>query len=349
MKTLRKRPRADNLVNQQRRTTNRTGRIIYGTLLTLMALAVLDYVVGDYVFLRADGLVVRDRSTIATTYLARIDTVNVGKGEAVEAGAPLLQLQSTHILEQLADLSARRAVLSTQAAQFAIRAATVTQLLPLAERREQEATKMLAKFDDLSNQKLITSARREEAMRSSFDARQDYVKLSAEANTLASELTTLEQARSTAESAFNDLAAHYAGGVVRAPVSGTVGTSIPSSGEVYRPGEQILSIYHGSPYVLAYLPRSYLFSIDVGMSVRVSDGQRDTTGVVSQILPVTEALPEEFQNTFKPRDRSQIAYIKFDENLSFPYHQKVRISRTNAFSTISRWGKHLNPLSYIKN
>ena len=89
-------------------------------------------------------------------------------------------------------------------------------------------------------------------------------------------------------------------------------------GNVYRPGEPILSIYSGDPYVLVYLPRRYLFPIYVGMELRLTDGRDVADGFITEILPVTDTLPKEFQNTFKPSDRNQLAKIKLTTPSAFP-------------------------------
>ena len=167
----------------------------------------------------------------------------------------------------------------------------------------------------------------EEALRASFDARQSLVKLRAESETLKDELAALDAARADADSALEDLRRHYAEGVVRAPVGGTVGTGAATKGDVFRPGDMMLSIHSGEAYVLAYLPRNYLFEIRPGMEVTVSNGRLSATGTISDILPVADALPEEFQNTFQPRDRNRLARIRFDETPAFALQEKVRISR----------------------
>ena len=132
VKTLRKRPRPDQLKTQQRRATNSAGRRLYLLLLLAFGVTVLNYLVGDLVLLRADGLVLRDKTSVATTYVARVAAIDVEGGQRVDAGAELLRLQSTHMLERLADLSADRARLAAKAAEFKIRSETVTKLLPLA-------------------------------------------------------------------------------------------------------------------------------------------------------------------------------------------------------------------------
>ena len=326
IKKLRERPRPDTLTTQQRRATNSVGRMVYLGLLGIFAVAVLNYLFGDFVFLRADGQVVRDRTTIAATYIARVEAIDVERGQEVAPGQPMLRLQSTEMLERLAELSAGQARLAAKAAEFKIRSETVRRMLPIAEKRAVETEKVLAKFDKLTETKLVTSARYDDALRVRFESQQTLVRLKAEEATLEDEIAALETAVADAARALADLRKHYAEGVVRAPVGGAIGTAIPSAGDVYRPGEAIVSIYSGEPYVLAYLPRRYLFSISAGMEVQVKSGRHEATGVIAEILPVTGALPEEFQNTFKPRDRNQLARIRLIDAGDFPLHEKVELT-----------------------
>lgn len=327
VRALRKRPRPDTLASQKRKASNGAGRTVYLVLLALFALAVLDYLFGDFLLLRADGLVLRDRTLIAATYVARVEEVAVREGRQVRQGEVLLRLRSGEMLERLADLSTRRAQLSVSALDFAVRAANVAQLLPLARKRDHEAGKMVAKYDALSGTGLGVALNYDGALRASFDARQDQVRLTAQGEALEQELETLRAARRDVEVAFANLRQYYADGVVAAPASGAVGAEVPSVGDVYRAGEPMLSIYSGEPHVLVFLPRRYLFPIEVGQVVEVSDGRLATLGVIAEILPVTDTLPQEFQNTFKPADRSQLAEIRFAAPPPFPLHQKVEITR----------------------
>ncbi len=328
VKSLRKRPRPDELVSEQRKMTNSRGRIAYLVLLCALGVAVLNFLFGDYLLLRADGLVLRDKHSVEASFLARIERVDIKEGQHVASGDPLFQVQSFQILERLADLSAARARLTAKAAEFRVRAETVKKLLPLATRREAETARVLERFDALSARQLITSVRRDEALASRLEAHQVLVRMNTENATLAEELKALDSARKDSNAALDDLNALYANGRIASPVDGDLGAKIPSPGEVYRPGETILSIYKGSSYVLAYLPRRYLFPIRPGMKVRVTSGRDSAIGTVGKILPVTDALPQEFQNTFKPRDRSQLARVQFEKAPPFPLHQKVQLTTT---------------------
>ena len=193
---LKRRPRPDDLVTQQRKTTNQAGRMIYLGLLGVFALAMLNFLFGDMVFLRADGQVVRDRTTIAATYLSRVQTIDVETGQNVKSGEPVLLVQSAEMLERLADLSAASARLAAKAAEFKIRSETVRRLLPIAEQRAKETEKVLSQFDKLSQENLVTSARYDEALEARYEAQEAVVRLQAENETLAEEIAALETARS---------------------------------------------------------------------------------------------------------------------------------------------------------
>lgn len=326
MKALRKRPRPDALANEKRRVTNATGRMIYLVLLMGFGLAGANYLAGDFVFFKADGLVVRDKSVVAAIYVARVGEVRAREAQLVEEGDILFQLQSTEMLERLADLSTRRAQLAAKAAEFKVKSETISQLLPLANKIEMETGKTVVKFDKLRLNGLATSAGYDNALKASYDAQLDRVRMATQKRVFENELASLTAAQSDADAAIADLKQHYSGGIVRASTSGVVGTSVPSVGDVFGAGQPIMSIYSGEVYVLAYLPRRYLFPVDVGQQVNVSDGRNDVTGTIAEILPLTGALPMEFQNTFKPRDRNQLAKIRFSSPPSFPLHEKVTLS-----------------------
>jgi multidrug resistance efflux pump len=333
MRTIKKRMRPDNIPNEQRVMRGRTGRTIYIVLLSLFGLGVLNYLFGDFILLDADGLVLQDQHVIATPYVARLEKVDVTEGQHVDEGAPLLTLQSTELLERLADLSTKRAELVAKATDFKIRAENVTQLLPLAERRTEEAVNTIKQFDNLADARLVTSARYQEALRVNYEASKDKVNLLTQRLVLEEELASLVKALADADGAISKLQDVYADGVVKSPVAGSIGATVPAVGNVYRAGDPILTVYSGESYVLAFLPRRYLFPITLGMNVQISDGRDIANGVVSEILPVTDTLPKEFQNTFKPSDRNQLAKIKLDGPSPFPLNQKVNISRYSSLSS----------------
>ena len=327
MRPLRKLLRPDKMPNERRVARGAIGRIVYLILVAVFGVAVLNYFLGDLVLLRADGLVLRDENVVATTYVARVDTVFIQQGQPIQKGSPLFKLQSLEILERLADLSIKRAELVAKTTDLKVRSETAEQLLPLAQRHELKSARVIKQFDGITMSELITSVRWEQALRANYDALRDRVRLSGESHVLSEETKALQLALADADTALTDLKTHYADGQVLAPVSGSIGVAVPYVGNVYRPGDPILSIYSGDPYVLIYLPRRYLFPIYVGMQMQITNGQHTENGVVSKILSVTATLPKEFQNTFQPSDRNQLAKVKLAGGSQFPLNQKVNVSR----------------------
>jgi hypothetical protein len=328
MKFLKKRTRPDTLTTERRPSAQTLGRTIYVVFLIFFLIFVLNYFWGDYFVFRSDGLVMRDQSTVAAPYIVQVDTVYVSEGQLVEKGQPLVKLLSVEILGHLADLSSKRATLIAQEADYKIRAESLKMLLPLSERYDARAAATVTEFDKVAGQKLIPSVQYEQAQRLQFDARRERARLTAENTVLRDEMKALDAALGEADTMFRDLQAVYSGGMRRAVVSGTVGPTVPSQGDVYRPGDPLMTVYFGEPYILLYLPRRYLFSVYAGMELRVWDGQHSTPGVIKEILPVTNSLPKEFQNAFRPADHNQLAKIqlKLTGPLPFPLLQKVRVS-----------------------
>ena len=187
---LKKRPRSDGLINEKRRMPNSIGRIVYISVLAVFGITVLNFLFGDFVFLRADGLVLRDETDIATTYVARIVEVDAKEGQEVQQGQVLLRLQSTDMLEHLADLSARRARLVADHVDFRVRSETVAGLLPLAQKREDETTRVVHKWDELGKSGFATAPGYDTALTASYNAQQDRIKLATQLKSLESELKT---------------------------------------------------------------------------------------------------------------------------------------------------------------
>ncbi|SNY91334.1 Multidrug resistance efflux pump [Cohaesibacter sp. ES.047] len=326
MRSLKKRPRSDNLVNQSRRHSGSLGRRIYLGLLIVFVFFVANYFWGDLIFLRGDGLVMRDKTVIAASYVSRIDEVAVTPGAVVSEGEEILHIASPEQLERLADLSTRQADLIQRSAEFRLRKQIADRMLPLAKERQQKTGELLDMVGGLKSSGNLSNERYHDILAESFDASSQLARLMADQDTLSDQMASLETARTEAHMALKNLQDHYSQGVIRSPVTGTVGAHVPVPGSVYRSGDPMVSIFSGDAYVLTYLPRRYLFAIEVGMEVNVSSGRQSVAGVIDAILPVSDMLPQEFQSNFKPRERSQLARIRLVEPDQFPLYEKVSVS-----------------------
>ena len=327
MLRIRKRPRFDNLVNQQRAATVAWGRRIYLGLLALLVLTLLNYFAGDAVVLRADGILLTDRYVVAATYPARVTAVHVKEGDVVQKGAVLAELESSEMLKDIADLVLRTAGLATRLTQLRIKNTTVSSLIPLAERHARETSEAVARVDNLSGRGLVSSQALNQTLTAEYDTASRLAELRGQAGSLDEELTLTERSYAKANDALTQLERLYDRGQLRAPAAGVVGPRVPVVGQVVKFGDELLQIYGNKPYVLAYLPDIYLFAVSRGDGVEVSGGTGTTsvTGTVASILGVADALPPEFQNMFRPRDRSRLVRIDLPENNGFAISQKVRV------------------------
>ena len=323
MQRIKKRPALDAMINQQRGSHASWSRRVYFLLLGVLVAVIGHYLFGDLVLLRAEGIVLADRNVVAATYLGRVADVRVREGQAVEAGDVLLRMESPDMLRDIADLSARNADLDQRLSQMKVRSGAIDVILPLAERRKEENSRAVARIDTLSTQGLIASSRMDEALTSRLDSAAQFAELSGEADVLTANIPSLTDSITRAAEALKKLEEFYGDGVVLAPRSGIVGSHVPTQGEVAKIGDELLQINGTDTYVLAFLPDSYLFPVRAGDRVTVRSGNSGAIGTVSEILDVADALPPEFQNMFRPRDRSRLVRVAVPQDNEFAVTQKV--------------------------
>jgi multidrug resistance efflux pump len=180
MQRLRKRPRIDAIINQQRASTASWSRRFYMLLLAGLGLSIGNYLFADMFVLRAEGIVLADHDVVAATYQGRVADVRVREGQTIHKGDLLARLESPDMLRDLADLSARNADLDQRLAQLKVRSQQISLLLPLAERRANENTQVVAKIDNLSTKGLVIATRLDEALSSRFDSASQFAELSGE-------------------------------------------------------------------------------------------------------------------------------------------------------------------------
>ncbi len=324
---LKKRLRSDTQVNEPRRAPHSWDRIVYLLLLTGFFLGVANYLFGDRVFLRADGLVLRDRHSIESTYIVRVTDIMVKPGQRVDVGDRVFRAESTAILDQLAELSVRNAEIDERLAALRNRKHVVEQMLPVVERRAQELAETRHRIGSASLARLVTSARTESIQDQVLTVESELQRLTALDSGLTKEIEAVSVAREHAQSGITRLSKHYDDGFRFTPVTGVVDYSVPSDGEVFNPGEPIMSVLSGDPYVLTYLPRKYLFSLEVGDTVRIHYGKTSAIGLIDAILPVSQSVPDEFHNAFRARERRQLARISLPPDFDVPASATVRVTR----------------------
>ncbi|MFD0987038.1 HlyD family secretion protein [Methyloligella solikamskensis] len=324
MLKIHKRPSVDKLVSEQRVESASWGRRIYLGLLALLGLVILNYLFGDMVFLRAEGILLTDRDAVAATYPGQVVAVEVAEGETVEQEDVLVRMESAQMVRDIAELTLRAAEMSERKAQLQVKLGVVSSLLPIAERHVTESNATLDAFDKLDNKGLVSNARVNEAVENKFDAAERLAELKSQSEILETQLPSVMESYDRAIGALNGLKALYDDGIVRAVRGGTVGPKVPTQGQVVNFGDDLLTIYGSKTYVLAYLSNDYLFEVEPGQKVRVSSGAQAVDGRIDAVLGVADTLPPEFQNLFKPRDRGRLVRIALDGE-GFAVAQKVEV------------------------
>ncbi|MER9017547.1 HlyD family efflux transporter periplasmic adaptor subunit [Mesorhizobium sp. M0898] len=326
MKYIRKHVRVDNLGKQQRANVGSWGRIVYLALLGLFSSSIVYYLIGDAVVLSADGIVLKDRYAVDAAYPAKVTHVFVKAGDKVEPGTLLVELESFDMVKEIAELLLRQGELAVREGQLHSRHEAIQSVMPLAERTARETRTTLARIDTIVTAGIVSTSTKDEAVRGSFQAAEHLADLTGQLQATKSELALVAQFRARSGEAMDEVKAIYDGGNIRSVTEGVVGAKVPVPGQVLRFGDPLLQIDGGKSYVLAYLPDNYLFSLREGMAVDVGNGTERARGTVEKILSVADALPDEFQNMFRPRDRSRLIRIALDESNSFAVSQKVSVS-----------------------
>jgi multidrug resistance efflux pump len=326
IRQLRNRRRVDVVKPETRSSRARWGRLIYIGLLMAFLAGLANYLFGSFFFLRAPGLVLQAQYTVAPPYEARILKINVRPGEAIDPERPLVEVESPVLAKSIADLSLRQAELKSKVEQLRSKLVFTETMLPIAREQAASTQRSIDSLNRLAQQQLASLKRREDVSSANYTARSQLAELQTQKASLQRELDANQLALLEAERAYTELKRLYNGGRLFAPASGVVGAQVSTEGEVLVPGNRVLTIYSGEPYVLAYLPANYAFPVRVGQKVEGASGSRSVVGTIRSVLAIADALPAEFQSGLKPRDRSQLVRIELADESGFAVQQQVLVS-----------------------
>jgi multidrug resistance efflux pump len=326
IRRLRDKRRVDRLRNEGRAVRPQAGRWIYLLLLFGFFLWLADLVIGPYLRLEAKGLVLAELVSVGVPFAAEVEELSVAPGAAVRRGDPLARVSSVDRVLDIATLTARNAELLTKRAEIERRVRIAQAVLPIARERALEADRALEQIRDVRTGGHVSLATWSQALAERFVASERVAELQAEARVADAGLAAVDSALADAMQALATLNRAYGDGLVAAPRDGMVGLNIARPGSVLTVGQPLMMLYPPERYVLAYLETGTLYSVAPGDRVRLTDGFVQSTGRISEVLPVAEQLPEEFRKIFQPRDRSQVARISLDDAGAFPLFAKVTVS-----------------------
>lgn len=294
---------------------------------------------GGSVMLDADGLVTRRSVSVASPWPdARVREVSVRPGDWVEAGQRIAVVDSAAMSRSLADLSAEQARMTGRIAQLEARREVVKALLPMANQAAEETDSFMATLQKANEKGMVVARSLQQMSTAKVQAMDKALSLRAEEASLATEIKANEGALQQVAAAYNDLQRTYGSGVLTAPASGFIGSHVAMVGEVLNSGTTpVANIYTGPSYVLAYIPENYLFDINEGQKVSIKGRGEIVNGRIDKVLPVTEALPPEFQLPNRVRGRGQLVRVSLaDPNNNFAIDEKIRL--TSCYSESCRMG-----------
>jgi multidrug resistance efflux pump len=287
--------------------------------------------------LRVDGHVARERVAVASAFEGRVAEIFVRPGDHVEQGQKIAVVKSVATGRTMAELEAERARLTSKIAQLEARQKVILGTLPLAKSSAERAADFLQDLDRAHATGLAVRKSLQEMTSASLSAAEHASGLEAEQSSLSLELDAHRAALERVISAYDELSATYADGILYASVSGDIGATVAPVGQaVSTANGAVADIFTGKSFVLAYLPDSYLFEISAGQPVAVKAGHEVLNGRIERILPLVQNLPGDLQLPNRALERGRLVRIALSASNELPLDQRVRV--TNCFLSDCRLG-----------
>ena len=282
---------------------------------------------GGRILLDADGVITQTRIAVSAPFDSRIKQVYVRPGDFVRAGQKIAMVESPSIARTLADLTVEKARMMARIAQLEARRNVVAALLPVAEANTEHGQSFLDSLIAARAKGLAVDKSIQELSSLQISAAERSLSLKSETAAVETELEGTQAALEEISKSYTSIKETYDNGILTAPVDGYIGSTVASVGEVLSGNSaKVAQIYSGTTFALAYLPESYLFDVEEGQKVGVKVRSRTIPATIEKVLPVTEALPPEFQLPNRVRERGQLVRISLEGKGQFAMDQKVRVT-----------------------
>ncbi len=298
---------------------------------TELGLWLLNFLFGDYVYLQADGIVTQPKQNVDSPNIATVDELLVDNGDQVTVGDVLLRLTSQQVLKEVVKLSTRISEIKVRREKLASRQRELKALQPIVDDRANALERLRSQREQAISKGLETKREFHGLIQAEYDAVARRMELRAELGTVEHErealggiLDDLVTVRERMESAYKD-------GRVLADVDGRIAQLETAAGSVVRPGDPLMKIIHGEPFVLGYIDSGARYQVHEGQQVLVRNGRTTIHGRVTEILAISEQLPPEFQRAFSPARRSQVIRVQLNTNEPPPTYSRVEIVAANSW------------------
>jgi multidrug resistance efflux pump len=320
---------ANNELQASRVKWRRLRRFLYSTTLIVGLGTFGTYLLaGGSVLLDADGLVTRCKVAVASPWTdARVRQVVVRPGDWVEAGQKIAVVESAAMSRSLADLAVETARVRSRLAQLEGRRAVVQALMPIGQANANQTSGFLGVLKSAQERGLVVNRSMQQMTDAKLQAMDRLLTLQAEATSLEIEIGANKSALAQVSGAYEDVQQTYGSGTLTAPASGYIGSKVAMVGQVLDAGRaDVANIFTGPSYVLAYIPENYLFEVREGQEVSLNGRGQTIGGHIEKVLPVTDALPPEFQLPNRVRGRGQLVRVSISGRENFAVDQKIHLS-----------------------
>lgn len=288
----------------------RVGKYIYLALLISLFIFMFHLLFGHLYLLRGEGFVFSDNIAMSIEQDVRIVDVKVREGDLVSKGDLLFQYDSLALRSKMVDQSLRLVELANLLDEKRLHHAQT-----LAELSEANKYASYTKgVDDalklLNTRGLASNIERSSKAERSYEAAIWVARYEGELKKLEVAVKNLEKNLQQAEQHYQDLLKIFNQGEFRAPAAGIVTSVLVVPGSVLKNGDIALRLFHGERYVYTYFDERSMVSYQKGDKVWIDLANEGWMhGEISELLPISERLPDEFQPRFKPTQRSQLAKI----------------------------------------
>lgn len=264
------------------------------------------YVEGDYVLL-------------APIEVAQVATISVKRGDRVEAGAPVVTLESDDASIAVAQAEAALAQAQAQLADLQVgrrpeEIAVLEAALRSAKAQADEAARTLARTKDLLKRNVAAQAQFDDATMQAevtqaaigqAEANLAVGRLPARPETIKAAENQVKQAQASLEQARWRLSKR----TLTAPASGRVNDVIRNPGDTAGPSAPVISMLpDGAVKLTVYVPEAAFSSIKVGtlLSVRCDGCGPDLKAKVSYVSPDPEFTPPVI---YSLENRQKLVYL----------------------------------------
>jgi multidrug resistance efflux pump len=337
MKRIKPKQRVDQLKTEVRLQRGSIGKWIYLALLSCLIIWLFDIFFGRFFYLQANGMVVKDTQTISLSYTAQVKNIDVRDGVMVAQGQKLGDVVAMEVIEQLSTLNIKISDLNTRIGAHRSRIEVISSILPIAKSRADAMLKLRGDQEGAVKRGLTGTQNMSELLQDEFESRVNYREMMSERRALLADLEQLQQSRQNLLTLSQQTEEIYQGGQIKALQAGLVSNLQIANGSVIRPGETILDILYGEAYVLAYIDTDALYTIKENDEVSILFGTEFIEGQVQVIYPLSKALPQEFQRSFRPLERSTVARIRFAKGESVP--PLMTTVQVYSSGSVMRWVK----------